>query len=87
MAAAGVPQDHELLWPVLAAVSEHGGSASIDEIVETVTKREGFSETQQSVLHNDGLETEIGYRLAWARTHLKGDGPADEQHQGCVGAY
>lgn len=70
----GVPQDQELLWPVLQAVSERGGSASIDEIVETVSKRDGFSEAQQSVLHNDGPETEIGYRLAWARTHLKGMG-------------
>jgi restriction system protein len=25
-------------------------------------------------LHNDGPETEIGYRLAWARTYLKGMG-------------
>jgi restriction system protein len=74
MAAAGVPQDHELLWPVLQAVSEHGGSASIGEIAETVTKREGYSEAQQSVLHHDGPETEISYRLGWARTHLKGMG-------------
>jgi restriction system protein len=26
------------------------------------------------VLHNDGPETEIGYRLAWARSYLKGMG-------------
>ncbi|HEX9517260.1 MAG TPA: winged helix-turn-helix domain-containing protein [Streptosporangiaceae bacterium] len=25
-------------------------------------------------MHNDGPETEIGYRLAWARTYLKGMG-------------
>jgi hypothetical protein len=25
-------------------------------------------------LHNDGPETKIGYRLAWARTYLKGMG-------------
>jgi len=74
MATGDVPPYHELLWPALQAVGELGGSASISEIVETVIKREGFSDAQQAVLHNDGPETEIGYRLAWARTYLKGMG-------------
>jgi restriction system protein len=74
MATAEVPQYHEMIWPALQAVAELGGSASISEIVETVIKREGFSDVQQAVLHNDGPETEIGYRLAWARTYLKGMG-------------
>ena len=43
-------------------------------IVETVVKRQAFSDAQQAVLHNNGPETEIGYRLAWARTYLKGMG-------------
>lgn len=72
MVTAEVPQYHELLWPTLQAVADLGGSASISEIAETVIKRERFSDAQQAVLHNDGPETEIGYRLAWARTHLKG---------------
>ena len=74
MAAGEVPPYHELLWPVLQAVGELGGSGSISEIVETAIKREGFSDAQQAVLHNDGPETEIAYRLAWARTYLKGMG-------------
>jgi restriction system protein len=74
MAAVEVPQYHELLWPALQALAELGGSASIGEIAETVIKREGFGDDQQAVLHNDGPETEIGYRLAWARTYLKAMG-------------
>jgi restriction system protein len=74
MTATEVPQYHELLWPALQAVAELGGSASIGEIVETVIKREGFTDDQQAVLHNDGPETEIGYRLAWARSYLKAMG-------------
>ena len=74
MAVADVPPYHELLWPTLQAVTELGGSASIGEIVETVIKRLSFSDAQQAVLHNDGPETEIGYRLAWARSYLKGMG-------------
>ncbi len=69
-----IPQYHEFLWPTLQAVSELGGSASISEIVETVIRREGFTDQQQAVLHNDGPNTEIAYRLAWARSYLKGMG-------------
>jgi Mrr N-terminal domain len=42
--------------------------------VEQVIKCEGFSDEQQAVPHNNGPETEIGYRLAWARTYLKAMG-------------
>jgi restriction system protein len=31
-----------------------------------------LTEEQQAVLHGDGPTTEIEYRLAWARTYLKG---------------
>jgi restriction system protein len=74
MAAADVPHYSEMLWPTLQAVAELGGSASIGEIVETVIKCEGFNNAQQAVLHNNEPETEIGYRLAWARTALKDAG-------------
>jgi hypothetical protein len=46
MAKANVPQYNEMLWPVVQAVAELGGSASIGEIVETVVKREAFSDAQ-----------------------------------------
>jgi restriction system protein len=74
MTVTEVPQYNEMLWPVLQAVAGLGGSASIGEIVETVIKREGFTDDQQAILHNNGPETEIGYRLAWARTYLKAMG-------------
>lgn len=69
-----VPPYSDLLWPTLRAVRELGGSGSIDEIVERVLKEGNFSEEQQSVLHGDGPQTELEYRLAWARTYLKGMG-------------
>jgi restriction system protein len=74
MADHDVPQYNDLLWPTLIAVSERGGSASIDEIAESVVKNQSFSVAQQAVLHGDGPQTEIEYRLAWARTYLKGMG-------------
>jgi Mrr N-terminal domain len=78
-----VPAYHELLWPTLQAASELGGSASIGEIVEAVVKREAFTEGQQAVLHNDGPNTEIGYRLAWARTYLGGPSCRSILRAGC----
>jgi restriction system protein len=74
MSTVDVPSYQEMLWPALKAVSDLGGSASISEIVETVVKDEGFTDEQQAVLHNDGPQTKISYRLAWARTYLKGMG-------------
>lgn len=71
---AGVPQYHEMLWPTLVAVLARGESASIDEITESVIKSEAYTEDQQAVLHGDGPRSEIAYRLAWARTYLKGMG-------------
>jgi len=69
-----IPPRQELLWSTLLAVRNLGGSASIEEIVEEVPRQQRFSEEQQAVLHGDGPMTEIQYRLAWARTYLKGMG-------------
>lgn len=77
-----VPPYQELLWPTLVAVRELGGSGSIDEIVERVLKDGDFTDEQQAVLHGDGPQTEIEYRLAWARTYLKGMGLLDNSQRG-----
>ena len=44
MTESGLPKSYKLLYPVLEALAELGGSASISEIVELVIKREGFSD-------------------------------------------
>jgi len=82
MTEVAVPQYQFLLWPTVEALRELGGSGSIDEIVEMVLRLGDYSEEQQSVLHKDGPETELGYRLAWARTYLKGMGLADNSQRG-----
>ena len=71
MARTSVPDYSKLLWPTIEAVQALGGSGSIDEIVEAVLQQQDFTEEQQQVLHGDGPQTEIEYRLAWARTYLK----------------
>lgn len=69
--AVHIPKFSDLVLPTLKAVAQLGGSGSISEIVATVVAIERFTEEQQDVLHNDGPETKIGYRVAWARTYLK----------------
>ncbi len=71
-AQISAPAYHELLWPTLQALVQMGGSGTIQEIMDRVIEIERFSEAQQGILHNDGPGTEIAYRLAWARTYLKG---------------
>jgi restriction system protein len=77
-----VPSVTALLWPTLKAVRAIGDSGTIEEIDERVIEAGQFSEEQQSVLHNDGPKTEIEYRLAWARTYLKGMGLLDNSTRG-----
>jgi restriction system protein len=72
--ASSVPPYNELLWPTLWAVRELGHSARLDEINERVIERENFSDEQLAVLHDEGPRSELEYRLAWARTYLKGMG-------------
>lgn len=81
MVRVSVPSYDDLLWPTLKALRELGGSAKLDEINATVIEVEAFGEEQQSVLHGDGPRTEIEYRLAWARTYLKGMGAVDNSER------
>ena len=59
-----------------------GGAATVEEITEKVTELECFSEEQQAVLHKDGPRTKIEYRLAWARTYLKGIAALENSSRG-----
>jgi len=82
MSAAHIPAYNELLWPTLRAVRELGHTAKLEEIDEKVIEQVGFSEDQMAVLHKEGPRSEIEYRLAWARTYLKGIGALDNPQRG-----
>ncbi|MDQ6847980.1 MAG: restriction endonuclease [Candidatus Dormibacteraeota bacterium] len=58
----------------MQAISALGGSGTINEIEKAVATILDATEEQQAVLHGDGPQTEINYRLAWCRTYLKGVG-------------
>lgn len=69
-----LPTYDDLFEPTIKALKALGGSGSIQEIYDKVCELEGYSEEQQSILRKKGSQTEIAYRLAWARTYLKAYG-------------
>src|SRR3954469_15811929 len=77
-----LPAYFDMLWPVLASVRDLGHSASIEELDEATVDRMGFTSEQMAVLHKDGPRSEVEYRLAWARTYLKGMGALDNPQRG-----
>lgn len=77
-----LPTVHTLVWPTLCAVRAIGHSGTLEEIDQAVIDRERFTDEQQAVLHKEGPRSKIEYRLAWARTHLKGMGLLDNSTRG-----
>jgi restriction system protein len=75
-AAVEIPKYYQFHWPIIVAFRELGDSATIEELNSRVITDGGYTEDQQAVLHHDGPNTEIEYRLAWGRTYLKGMGLA-----------
>lgn len=76
-----VPQYDRLFNPLLDALKALGGSASIVELDEEVTKRLKLSPAEISEPHNDRY-TKLEYRLAWARTYLKHFGLLENSSRG-----
>lgn len=74
----------QLMLPLMKALVNLGGSGSIDEIYEAVVELEKFDEATLAILHNPekSSQTEIGYRLAWARTYLKKAGFLENSSRG-----
>ena len=61
-----------------------GGSGSIEEIYQKVAENLRLPEDVLSIIHNPqtGNQTEVAYRLAWARTYLKKYGMLENSGRG-----
>lgn len=79
---SSVPSFSRLMWPTLKALEQLGGSAGVQEILDRVTSFCGFTDAQQSLSHGNGPQTELSYRLAWARTYLKTVGAVENLNPG-----
>ena len=77
-----IPQYHEMFNPLLKALRELGGSGSIEEMVNKVIEIQKYPSEITEILHGEGPETEIEYRLAWARTYLKKYGLLENSSRG-----
>ena len=79
-----MPRYHELMNPLLEALHELGGSGSIEEIAQKVVELSDLPENLLNVSHNPekSSQTEIEYRLAWARTYLKKYGLLENSERG-----
>ena len=84
-----VPTYDRLMNPLLKALVQLGGSASVDEMYEEVIEQEAFSDELLSILQNPqkSSQTKIAYRLAWARTYLKKSRLPRKLSTRCMGAH
>ena len=76
-----VPTYDKLFNPLLLAVKELGGSASIEELEEKTAALMNLSDKDLAQLHK-GNRTKFSYNLAWARTYLKKFGVLDNSERG-----
>jgi restriction system protein len=79
-----IPSYDALMNPVIQALKSLGGSGTIEEITNKVIEICGFSDEQLDVIHDPekGSQTEVEYRLAWARTYLKKYGVLENSSRG-----
>jgi restriction system protein len=57
------------MWPALKAMKALGGSATHGELLDKVIELERIPEAIQNVMHTES-QTQLSYRLAWAKTWL-----------------
>lgn len=79
-----VPTFDQLMNPLLRALNALGGSGSVEEIYNRVTTDLALSEEVLSIAHNPekSNQSEVEYRLGWARTYLKKIGLLDNSSRG-----
>lgn len=78
------PTFDQLMNPLLESLRQLGGSGSVDEIYEKVVQIETIPDEVLNQLHNPekSSQTEVEYRLAWARTYLKKYGYIENSSRG-----
>ncbi len=79
---SGFPDLPQLMLSTIEALRMLGGSASIQELDQTVIEREGVTEAEQAfAMPNDG-RPKLKYYLSWARTFLKRGGALQNSARG-----
>jgi restriction system protein len=84
MATDVIPKYGDLFNPVIQAIRALGGSGTLDEINERVIDHLQLSPKAIEQMHDPETsnQTEMEYRLAWARTYLKLYGLIENSRRG-----
>jgi restriction system protein len=79
-----IPSFEKMMNPLIEALKELGGSATIEELDNQVVNNMGLSNEQLEVMHDPerGSQSEVSYRLAWTRSFLKRYGILDNSKRG-----
>ena len=79
-----MPKFHELIEPLARGLEQLGGSGTVEEIAGAVIQSLRLPEEITSQIHDEEKsgQTEVEYRLAWARTYLKKFGLIDNSERG-----
>ena len=81
--AKTLPTFDQLLNPLIKALRDLGGSGSIQEIYDRVVEVDQLPEAVLSKPHGENSDqTEVAYRLAWARSYLKKFGLLENSKRG-----
>ncbi len=76
-----VPKYDDLFQPLLDALHELGGSASIEEIDDKVAKVLKLNDDDINEIHRGNM-TKLSYRLGWSRNYLKKFGLLENSQRG-----
>ncbi len=77
-----VPKHADLFNPTLVALHNLGGSASIVEMDEEVSKILKLKDEDLEEMMPDGTRNKFNYRMAWSRTYLKRYGLLENTSRG-----
>lgn len=80
--AVDIPPYTAYLWPIIEQLRAYGSSMTIEEMVDVVSASMGLTDAQREVAHGTTGQTEVGYRMAWARTYLKKAGVLENSERG-----
>ncbi len=80
--APAVPSYDAYMWPIVERLRAHGRSMTNEEMLDDVSAYMGLSEAVRSVPHGASGQTEVEYRMAWARTYLKKIGALENNGRG-----
>ena len=82
MTAPAVPSYDAYMWPILERLRARGGSMTNNEMLDDVSAYMGLSEEVRAAPHGATGQTEVEYRMGWARTYLRKMGAVENSGWG-----